>query len=298
LAKMARWRFFLAAALWLFACQAARAVEPVFVPVAYRGHRIQLRGLFDKPPGAGPFPAVILLHDCTGWRRSLPRSTFWSDILVAEGYATLMIDSFSARGYLQVCAAPDTVPISERVLDVYAAGLMLAKRPDIRADKIAVMGFAHGGSAALHAAAMAADWRSAPPNGSLAMVAANQHGTDYVNALQQQFTAAAAALTASHGKIVAYVAFYPGSCSADRGDHFAGPILLLIGNADPYYSECIDLAAVRPIGGPEFLFKAYPNAGRDFDYALGQNSRDLPENRPASAASQADVKDFLRRYLR
>ena len=53
----------------------ARGFEPVSVPVQYKGHEIQLTGRFDKPVGAGPFAAVILLHGCAGYTAHLPHSS-------------------------------------------------------------------------------------------------------------------------------------------------------------------------------------------------------------------------------
>jgi poly(3-hydroxybutyrate) depolymerase len=133
----------------------ALASEPVSVPVQYKGQQIQLTGRFDKPAGAAPFPAVILLHGCTGYSFHLPHSSAWSAVLLGEGYATIILDSFTPRGG-ESCGG---VPASTRALDVVAAAYFLASRPDIRRDKIAVMGFSHGGGTALDAAVMMGEWR-------------------------------------------------------------------------------------------------------------------------------------------
>src|SRR5215471_7848070 len=52
-----------------------QAFEAVSVPGQYKDHEIQLPGRFDKPADPGPFPAVILLHGCTGYQEHPPHST-------------------------------------------------------------------------------------------------------------------------------------------------------------------------------------------------------------------------------
>ena len=132
----------------------ARA-ETIMVPLDYQERRIELAGSFDKPSGAGPFPVVILLHGCGGNNSyALGRSQKWAGLLHDEGYATFIIDSFSARGYSTgVCGNGRMVPADERARDIYASALALSARPDVRADRIAAMGFSHGGWTVLDAAA-------------------------------------------------------------------------------------------------------------------------------------------------
>ena len=56
-----------------------------------------------RPPGKGPFPAVILLHPCSG---RLPARLEQADAerYTALGYAVLALDSFTARGIAQGCS--------------------------------------------------------------------------------------------------------------------------------------------------------------------------------------------------
>ena len=51
-------------------------------------------GHFDKPDGSGPFPAVVLMHGCSGLHQTTAR---WAAILNDAGYATLILDSFGPR---------------------------------------------------------------------------------------------------------------------------------------------------------------------------------------------------------
>src|ERR1700722_3787089 len=62
-----------------------------------------------KPDGAGAFPAVVLLHDCSGLG---PKSSYapmrWTRELKAHGYVTIAADSFSTRGFPDgVCTRDD-----------------------------------------------------------------------------------------------------------------------------------------------------------------------------------------------
>jgi dienelactone hydrolase len=103
---------------------------------------------FRKPEGAGPFPAVVLLHTCGGvWSGHM---TLWSKRLVERGYAALVVDSFTPRGG-SACNIPTYFPamLDQVVDDALAALAYLRARSDIDGSRIAVAGFSYGASAAL-----------------------------------------------------------------------------------------------------------------------------------------------------
>src|SRR5260221_12533856 len=53
-----------------------------------------------KPDGDGPFPAVVVLHDCSGLGpRSSGSPGRWAQELVRRGYAVIIPDSFSTPGF-------------------------------------------------------------------------------------------------------------------------------------------------------------------------------------------------------
>jgi dienelactone hydrolase len=83
------------------------------VPVEYQGQQIQLTGRFEKAAVQGPLPMVILLHNCAGIDSS-PSLAVWAPLMWAQGYATLRLDSFTARGYSNVCGDPGQVSVGER----------------------------------------------------------------------------------------------------------------------------------------------------------------------------------------
>jgi Polyketide cyclase / dehydrase and lipid transport len=57
---------------------------------------LTLRGYLRRPDGAGPFPAIVLLHGCNGFPEQLDQN--WGVKITAWGYVTLTVDS--ARGWL------------------------------------------------------------------------------------------------------------------------------------------------------------------------------------------------------
>ena len=73
--------------------------QDISVAVDYEGRQIQLTGRFEKPAGPGPFPVVIALHDCGGVYKFYSSVPAWIALLQQQGYATLRLDSFTARGH-------------------------------------------------------------------------------------------------------------------------------------------------------------------------------------------------------
>jgi dienelactone hydrolase len=102
---------------------------------------------FVKPDGPGPFPAVVVLHTCGGLTG---HTQGWANSLSAEGYAAVVIDSFTPRGG-KACNIPSYYPatLDEVVADAFAALAYLRSRPDIDPWRVGVLGFSYGASAAL-----------------------------------------------------------------------------------------------------------------------------------------------------
>src|SRR5471030_387952 len=80
-----------------------------------------------KPEGPGPFPAVVILHDCSGLGpRSSHAPARWAKVLHEQGYVILIPDSFSTRGHGNGVCTDDSPGRSEvnpyrRVRDAYEA---------------------------------------------------------------------------------------------------------------------------------------------------------------------------------
>jgi dienelactone hydrolase len=124
---------FLSSALWAVSVSAQEGTklrEEIAVPVDYQGRQIQLTGWFEKPIGAGPFPVVIALHSCSGYTANLYSGALplWVPFLQGQGYATFKLDSFTARGYSEVCAT-QAVTAADRAPDVLAAAARCCRTP-------------------------------------------------------------------------------------------------------------------------------------------------------------------------
>ena len=102
-----------------------------------------------KPEGAGPFPAVVLLHGCGGMATAYPHN--WDRRLAEWGYVSLQVDSFTPRGITGICAGGMTAmeTLSYRVRDAYLAKAYLASLDFVNPERIAVMGWSHGGTTAV-----------------------------------------------------------------------------------------------------------------------------------------------------
>lgn len=105
--------------------------------------RQTVRGIFKKPEGTGPFPAVVLLHTCGGMMEHVVSN--WPSVLNKAGYATLTVDTFGSRGAVRCPEAYRYAPAQTR--DALGAAASLASRPDIDGTRIGVMGFSIGARA-------------------------------------------------------------------------------------------------------------------------------------------------------
>ena len=138
----------------LSACQAQGTVTSIATDEA----DVTLTSWLAKPEGDGPFPAVVLLHGCTGTERNTPYQTVWrglnrhAALLNENGYVTLIVDSFGPRGIVQSCRGEYA---SDQLADAYAAFDHLTSLPFVDGDRIGVVGLSMGGSTALRVAATA-----------------------------------------------------------------------------------------------------------------------------------------------
>lgn len=105
--------------------------------------------LFRPRDGAGPFPAVILMHTCGGVGAHIYD---WAERLTRAGYVALVLDVFSPRGIKNNCNKPAwqaDVSLDAANGDAIAAIAHLRKLPIIDADRIGIAGFSFGAIAAI-----------------------------------------------------------------------------------------------------------------------------------------------------
>jgi dienelactone hydrolase len=101
-----------------------------------------------KPAGAGPFPALVLQHQCGGLRNAKWQNQSmleWARIAVRHGYVALLIDSLGPRGVDSVCMGPKgDVTFMRGVRDALQAAAHLAKFDFVDKQRIAHAGFSWG----------------------------------------------------------------------------------------------------------------------------------------------------------
>jgi dienelactone hydrolase len=118
----------------------AAAEQLVKFVAAGQGDPIQ--GYLTRPKGAGPFPAIVLLHTCLG----LPKDRgSMGERIAGFGYVALFVDDFTTRGLKETCA----VDFNEATADAYGALAYLSRLPDVDGKRIAAVGFSQGGDTAL-----------------------------------------------------------------------------------------------------------------------------------------------------
>jgi dienelactone hydrolase len=183
--------------LWLTTANA----EDVYVTVPWKDEQIQIRARLFHPAGPGPFPGVILMHHCGGFNADSP-IPFYTSLLVQQGYAVAAPDSFTARHVVEDCNLGAVRPL-DRAQDVFAVAELMATRPDIKASKIGVVGWSHGGWADVY---IARDWPNERP-------------------LRES-------LAAKGAKIAAVVALYGESCGNPEKAAVVTPLLGLFGERD------------------------------------------------------------------
>jgi dienelactone hydrolase len=210
----------------------------------------QIPAALMKPDGPGPFPAVVIMHDCSGLGpRSRGAPDRWAKELVGRGYVIVIPDSFTTRGYASgVCTdpSPSRAEVSpfRRVRDAYAALAYVRTLPYVDGSRVGLMGGSHGGTTTL--ASMVA------PEGAKEALAREKRAG-----------------------FVGAVALYPdcgrqlGRWRADLSGVYqpVAPLLILIGENDDWTpaEPCRKLTEAAQKAGYRVTIKVYPGAHHSFD---------------------------------
>eukprot|EP01035_Chromulina_nebulosa_P007714 gene7714-10422_t len=105
------------------------------------------RQAFLKPSGDGPFPALVLLHQCAGVNAAVAS---WARDAVERGYVVLMIDSLTPREVKTVCFGPRAgVNVFRGARDAFQAAEHLRKYPFVDAARVSFVGFSWGATVGL-----------------------------------------------------------------------------------------------------------------------------------------------------
>jgi len=233
-------------------------VMPLLCPIAAAGETPPFPFTLSKPAGDGPFPAVVILHDCSGLGpRSSGMPWRWSSELTQRGYVTLWPDSFTPRGRPKgVCAGavPPRITHEQRAGDAHAALRYLASLPFVNARRIAVMGGSHGGSSTLAAIVDVPENAERTHAGFMAAIA-------LYPACGRSYGAWSVQRGKEHGKLITG---YAGAFKP------VAPLLILIGALDDWTpaEPCRKLAEAARAAGYPVEIKVYPDAHHSFDSIL------------------------------
>jgi dienelactone hydrolase len=235
------------------------------------GDRIQ--GFLAKPEGAGPFPAVVVLHGCAGMFEATKQAL--ADDLVAWGYVVLFVDSFTTRGIDHACTASAARAHSfvtglTRTSDAYGALVFLARKAFVDPQRVAAVGFSQGA------------W--------ITLAVAGPNSLDlFVRPKNLRFRAAAA--------------FYP-LCRV-VGARPEIPTVIFIGALDDWTlaSACAERIAIWGKDGPPIELVVYPGTYHGFYYTHMQPGRRMfghwiEYNGAAAANARLRMRAFLERYLK
>ena len=112
------------------------------------GDLLPLTAKLTKPKGGGPFAAVVLLHGCGG---ITARDDMWAERLASWNYVALQVESLRSEGNSNVGDEPHHPRAWKHALDAFSAKSYLAGLDFVDGNRIALMGWEHGGLSTLYA---------------------------------------------------------------------------------------------------------------------------------------------------
>lgn len=100
------------------------------------------------PEGVTQAPAVVLLHASSGIQDT---DKDWAKLLQAHGYAVLLVDSFTARAYVDRKAIGWDKAWQAQLNDLPDAWLLMSQQKSVNPERIGLIGFSLGGYSVLRA---------------------------------------------------------------------------------------------------------------------------------------------------
>ena len=202
------------------------------------GETVNIVGHLFLPPGGDKLAAVVLVHGSGGIYSA--ELDYWPKRFNAAGIAVFTLDMFGPRGVRSTAEDQSQVPFTADVADAFAALRVLATHPRIDRQRIAIMGFSRGGTAALRA--------------SVERIIASQKLPDGL-------------------RYAAVVPTYAGGCAgvfrlvAKPGVFSKAPMLFIHGDADDYtpIGPCQDYADKIGKAGTPVEFVVLEGAQHKFD---------------------------------
>jgi dienelactone hydrolase len=276
-----------------------------------------LKAVLFIPASSGTVPAVVVQHGSGGLWSSTDMSntqlasqfSIWIDSFRVNKIAALFIDSYTARGVKNFpnMAPPENIFLAAEFIrprDAYAGLTYLRTLSRIKANKIALLGFSHGGTSVL--STMVDAQAVSKPTWSL--ISSGNTYTDGVLAPAQR---------PADGGFVAAVSYYPGAAmfsyygrpgTPSNGKYIPyAPIMLHAAGKDPLYTtlysnsdnntnisayDGLILKAQQSNLSAPMSLHVYDNAEHSFDGSTG-NSEDAKANLLAKNRSIAFLKTYL-----
>lgn len=223
---------------WLAAAQAQAQKFPTTAQPFARP--VTRAAALYKPEGAGPFPAVVLSHTCSGLSGNVYK---WAERFTGAGYVALVIDHLGPRGRKFNCPPYElNVSVTEFATDAFEALRFLQSQSYVDPRRVVQVGFSQGAMAGLRIASAKF---------------ARKHFGEGRN-------------------FAAVMAFYPLCNAQDLGNHdhlynfyddIATPLLLLLGEEDDEArpASCVSEARKAAARGQPVAWKLYPKATHAFD---------------------------------
>ncbi len=215
-----------------------------------------------KPPGEGPFPAIVLMHTCGGIQN--PHMRQHGQELLKEGYVVLMLDSFSPRGF-ESCPR-GSVNVAAGVVDAYAALAFLSSQTFVDKSRIYQAGYSWG---AIVATLLASPQSAAVAGSSLRFRATVSNYSTCIYQSKRVFVLK----------------------DTDR------PVLMLLGERDEELppSSCFPLLEeIKSVGAP-VQWHVFPGASHGWD-KQGQAGKGYVYNEATSKEATKRLLEFLSQY--
>ena len=221
-------------------------------------------GFLAVPEGDGPFPAVVIMHGCSGLDPEVQKgNAAHVRNLRSEGFVTLILDSFGPRRLGDVVCnegKEEMEAFRYRQRDAVAAVRFLRSHPFVDSENIFVMGQSHGGWVVLQLAIS----RNIP--------------------VGDRFRAA--------------VAYYPWCGDQQLRERLHTPVLVLIGEQDDWTPADRCLEAKRYARGAPFEVVVYEHAHHSFDLPMGGPYRYKGYTVAGHAGAAADSRKRMVAWFR
>ncbi len=138
--------------MWMILLMATFALAADVKSVSYKSGDETVQGVLYAPPGNGPFPALVVVHEWWGlndWVKDQASK------LADEGYVALAVDLYRGK----VATTPEMaheimrgVPEDRAKRDLHAAVEFLKSQPKVKKERIGSIGWCMGGGYALDVA--------------------------------------------------------------------------------------------------------------------------------------------------